>query len=99
MQRLTALNNGKAPEKPKAPVKYRGPNGDTWSRRGSRPKFPEDHLAKGGKLENLSAIFAPVSIAAHRRRILGTEVGTRCGLLVDSSTVVRAFGTAWAAGR
>ena len=36
----------------KAPAKYRGPNGETWSGgRGRKPQWVVDALAKGRKLE------------------------------------------------
>ena len=37
---------------PKAPAKYRGPNGESWSGgRGRKPQWVVDALAKGRKLE------------------------------------------------
>ena len=37
----------------KAPAKYRGPNGETWSGgRGRKPRWVVDALAKGRKLED-----------------------------------------------
>jgi DNA-binding protein H-NS len=55
--RVQALNGGKsAPAaKPRAVVKYRGPAGEEWSGRGSKPKWVEDELAKGRMLEELKA--------------------------------------------
>ena len=39
----------------KAAVKYRGPNGETWSGgRGRKPKWVTDALAKGKKLEDFA---------------------------------------------
>jgi DNA-binding protein H-NS len=39
----------------KAHVKYRGPNGETWSGgRGRKPKWVTDALAKGKKLEDFA---------------------------------------------
>jgi DNA-binding protein H-NS len=34
------------------PVKYKS-GGNTWSGRGRKPKWVEDHVAKGGKLDDL----------------------------------------------
>lgn len=55
--RVPALNCGNAAPtaKPKAVVKYRAASGETWSGRGSKPKWVEDHLAAGGTLEELKA--------------------------------------------
>lgn len=41
---------------PVATIKYRGPNGETWSGgRGRRPKWVMDALASGKKLEDFAA--------------------------------------------
>jgi DNA-binding protein H-NS len=42
----------KGPKRAKAEVKYKSGN-EVWSGRGRKPKWVEDHLAKGGKLEDL----------------------------------------------
>ena len=52
---LRSLGGHKLQDKPKAPVKYRGPNGETWRSRGSQPAWVRDQLAMGGKLEDLAA--------------------------------------------
>jgi DNA-binding protein H-NS len=38
--------------KPTVPAKYKKGN-DTWSGRGRKPRWLEEHLAKGGKLDDL----------------------------------------------
>lgn len=38
---------------PKVVPKYSNKDGITWSGRGRKPKWVEDHLAKGGKLTDL----------------------------------------------
>lgn len=58
VEELLGLRAGKAPRKPgvKKPVadKYRNPKDptQTWSGRGKRPRWLQEILAKGGKLEN-----------------------------------------------
>jgi DNA-binding protein H-NS len=47
IERATA----KAP-RPKVPMKYRL-DGDAWSGRGRKPKWVEDHLKRGGTLDEL----------------------------------------------
>jgi len=37
------------------PVKYRGPNGETWTGRGFKPKWLEILLAQGTPLETFAA--------------------------------------------
>jgi DNA-binding protein H-NS len=45
----------KAPSNKAAVVKYRGPNGQTWSGgRGRKPQWVVDALAKGKKLEDFA---------------------------------------------
>jgi len=45
----------KAPSSKTAVVKYRGPNGQTWSGgRGRKPQWVVDALAKGKKLEDFA---------------------------------------------
>jgi len=48
---LTNGADGKAQRKSAAP-KYRGPNGDTWTGRGKRPRWLTGALAEGKKLED-----------------------------------------------
>ncbi len=44
-----------ATKKPASPVKYRGPNGETWSGgRGRKPQWVVDALAQGKKLEDFA---------------------------------------------
>jgi DNA-binding protein H-NS len=51
-ERLGALVGGKV--QPKAPAKYRK-GADSWSGRGSRPAWVQQHLDAGGSLEELKA--------------------------------------------
>lgn len=37
------------------PVKYRGPNGETWTGRGFKPKWLETLMAQGTPLETFAA--------------------------------------------
>lgn len=46
--RFTRPNTAKS----KVPMKYKHGN-DAWSGRGRQPKWVSDHLAKGGKIEDL----------------------------------------------
>lgn len=38
----------------KAPIKYRGPNGETWAGRGARPRWLVAMMKKGKKVEDFA---------------------------------------------
>lgn len=51
--RIGGLVEGRPAKLQTAKPKYRGPEGQEWSGRGSKPKWVEEHLAAGGTLEQL----------------------------------------------
>lgn len=53
---LSELMNQKPPKKTPAPIRYRNPNNknEVWTGKGRKPKWLEDQLSAGKKLEELA---------------------------------------------
>lgn len=67
----------KAP--PATEVKYRGPNGETWTGKGKQPAWVRTLLAAGATLEGLAAA-APTDAAAGNSLAVGTAVRFKDGI-------------------
>lgn len=67
----------KAP--PAADIKYRGPNGETWTGKGKQPVWVRTMLAAGATLEGL-AVAAPTDAAAGNSLAVGTAVRFKDGI-------------------
>jgi DNA-binding protein H-NS len=52
LDQLTGGGNGSKAERKKASPKYRGPDGDTWTGRGNKPRWLASAMKEGKKLED-----------------------------------------------
>lgn len=49
-----ALSGGETRKRASPKVTHRGPNGETWTSRGAKPRWLQDLLAKGRKIEEFA---------------------------------------------
>jgi len=73
LAKLKAELKASQPKPPGAEIKYRGPNGETWTGRGLKPRWVTAHLENGGTLEQLTQAPLPLAPAAQASGVGGPK--------------------------